>query len=278
MYRQKLCLALMDCLRMSEPDQIRLFRETGFEGFFAGWTAGADMKALKKVADAEGMLFQSIHAPFTKMDAMWEADERTDSAVEELIACLRACAEAQVSIMVAHAFIGFDKHNPTALGVKNFGKVVREAEKLGVTVAFENTEGEEYLSALMEAFADSKVVGFCWDTGHEQCYNYGKDMTALYGNRLVCTHLNDNIGVRDFGGKIFWHDDLHLLPFDGVTDWQSVAQRLDSYGFDGPLTFELTTRSKPHRHENDVYARMDVREYISHAYIRACRVAALRGR
>jgi len=276
MYKHKLCLGLIGSVRMAEDEQIRLFRKVGFEGFFANWGPGADMKALRKTADEEGMIFQSIHAPFTKMDAMWEADERTEAAIDELIACLRACAEVNVPIMVAHAFIGFEKHTPTALGVRNFGRVVREAEKLGVKVAFENTEGEEYLAALMQAFVDSKNVGFCWDTGHEQCYNYGKDMTKLYGERLLCTHLNDNIGIRSYDGKIFWHDDLHLLPFDGITDWKSVAQRLDRCGFEGPMTFELTTASKPGRHENDVYARMDPREYVTHAYIRACRAAALR--
>ena len=156
-----------------------------------------------------------------------------------------------------------------------FGRVVREAEKLGVKIALENTEGEEYLAALMDAFSGCSAVGFCWDTGHELCYNYGKDMMALYGDRLLGTHLNDNLGIRDHGGRIFWHDDLHLLPFDGIADWQDIAFRLKRSGFTGPLTFELTTCSKPDRHENDPYGRMSPVEYLTSAYMRACRVAAL---
>ena len=72
---------------------------------------------------------------------------------------------------------------------------------------------------------------------------------------------------------ITWIDDLHLLPFDGINDWQGVAARLVEC--DGPLTFELTTQSKPGRHENDKYARMTAAEYLTEAYSRACRVAAL---
>ena len=106
------------------------------------------------------------------------------------------------------------------------------------------------------------------------CYNHSKDMLALYGDRLIATHLNDNLGVRDFGGKITYIDDLHLLPFDGIADWDNNAARLDRCGFAGPLTFELSTVSKPGRRENDLYRKLSPEEYIAECYKRACRVAA----
>jgi len=279
MYRTKLCMDLgLVQFGMPNEVQIPLYRKIGFEGFCVNWTPGMDVAALRRIADKEGMIFQSIHAPFTKMADMWEQTDVTETAVAELIDCVRACAENKVPIMVTHAFIGFEKHSPTAFGLINFGKVVDEAEKLGVKIAFENTEGEEYLAALMEHFKDRAHVGFCWDTGHEMCYNYGKDMLALYGDRLFCTHLNDNLGIKDYGGKITWHDDLHLLPFDGIGDWEDIARRLNEHGFNEILTFELSCKSKPNRHENDVYDRMSVEEYLSHAYIRACRFAELKRR
>lgn len=45
-------------------------------------------------------------------------------------------------------------------------------------------------------------------------------MLDKYGDRLIATHLNDNLGVSDFDGKVTWTDDLHLLPFDGIIDWR----------------------------------------------------------
>lgn len=278
MYGTKLCLGLNEQFGIDDLQQIRLLREIGFEAFFSGWHPGADIGALRRTADAEGMVFQSIHAPFVKMADMWEPTDETQAAVDELIACLRDCADSGVPIMVAHAFIGFTSHNPTAFGLKNFERVVAEAERLGVKVALENTEGEEYLAALMAHFAGCNAVGFCWDTGHEMCYNHSQDMLALYGDRLLCTHLNDNLGIRDFGGNITFIDDLHLLPFDGIADWADVAARLNRCGFDGILTFELNTKSKPDRCENDPYGRMDIRQYFTQAYMRACRVAALKAR
>ena len=275
MFKTKLCLALSSQFKIPYDEQIRLFKKIGFDGFFSGWEPGCDLGALRKVADEENMYFQSVHAPFTKMDHMWHPSDMTETAVTELIDCLRDCAKYNVPIMVTHVFIGFDRHEPTPFGIENYTRVVREAEKLGVKIAFENTEGEEYLAALMEHFKDSPAVGFCWDTGHQMCYNHSTDMMALYGKRLIGTHINDNLGCRDFGGKIFWHDDLHLLPFDGIADWNDVAKKIKESGFDGPLTFELNTLSKPDRHENDPYERMDIADYLTQAYIRACRVAAL---
>lgn len=275
MYRTKLCLGLNKQFGIPFADQIRLMRKIGFEGIFSDWEPGCNIPELKHIADEAGMLYQSIHAPFGKMADMWKHTLNTEKAVSELIDCLHDCADNDIPLMVAHAFIGFEDHSPTQFGIDAFGRVVREAEKLGVRIAFENTEGEEYLSELMNAFKYSLSVGFCWDTGHELCYNYGRDMMDLYGDRLLGTHLNDNLGIRDHDGRIFWHDDLHLLPFDGIADWQDIARRLKHSGFNGPLTFELNTLSKPDRHENDGYARMDITDYLTAAYMRACRVAAL---
>jgi sugar phosphate isomerase/epimerase len=208
---------------------------------------------------------------------MWEKGEEGCAAVEELLNCLRDCKRFDVPIMVAHTYIGFQNvHNPAGVGLENFLKVVEEAEKLNVKIAFENTEGEIYLAALMEKFKDCRNVGFCWDTGHELCYNKGKNMTALYGDRLICTHLNDNLGISNYDGKIIWTDDLHLLPFDGINNWNSIVDCLNKCGYDDILTFELSKTSMPGRHDNDKYANMNVEEYFAEAYNRACKVAKLK--
>ena len=107
------------------------------------------------------------------------------------------------------------------------------------------------------------------------CYNYSKDMLKKYGDRLIATHINDNLGIKCFDGKIYWYDDLHLLPFDGIGDWEGVAKRIADCRYDGILTFELSKKSKPNRYDNDKYQKLSAEEYLSEAYARACRVAAL---
>ena len=276
MYKTKLCLSTSPAFAETDEEQITLFKKAGFDGFFVCWYPGIDVSSLRKKADEESMIFQSIHAPFTDMHHMWTDSEDGTKAKNELIACVRDCARANVPIAVLHAFIGFEDHTPTAQGLQNFGEVVDEATKLGVKIAFENTEGVEYLEALMEHFCGNDTVGFCWDSGHEQCYNYGVDLLEKYGDRLLCTHLNDNLGIKDFDGTITWLDDLHLLPFDGIIDWKDAANRLDRCGFGNVLTFELNINSKPDRHENDKYGNMGIETYLAEAFCRACRIATLR--
>lgn len=204
---------------------------------------------------------------------MWVEGTEGENAVNTLLLCLDDCAKNGVPIMVCHTIIGFDKHSPNEVGINNYRKIVDRAKELGVKIAFENTEGEEYLKAVMEAFSCYDNVGFCWDTGHEMCYNHSKDMMALYGDRLVGTHLNDNMGIT--GDHITWHDDAHLLPFDGIADWQGIRDRLRRHGWNGPLTFELTAANKPNRHTHDAYQGWDYEQFVTAALSHARRFAAL---
>lgn len=276
MYRARLCLGTSSQFTITTEEQIRLFKKSGFDAFFTMWDDR--LTEYKALADELGMIFQSVHAPFTNAAKMWSNGAEAEAAVEELLCCVRDCAKVGVPLLVVHPFIGGfnEKGDPSEDGVKNFRRVAEEAKKHNVKIAFENVEGEEYLNALMDALKVYENVGFCWDTGHEQCYNKGKDMLGLYGDRLMATHINDNLGVSDFDGNITWTDDLHLLPFDGMIDWEKNVKRLNMCGYDGILTFELNKMSKPDRHENDKYTNMSIEEYIAECYIRACKIAYLK--
>ena len=222
------------------------------------------------------MHFQSVHAPFLKAANMWRGGEAAEAAKEELLACLEETARAGVKIMVCHAWIGFyTGESPTESGVECYRAIVERARELGVKIAFENTEGEEFLEVLLSAFSNYENVGFCLDTGHEVCYNRGCDLLALRGDRLIATHINDNLGISDFGGKLAPTDDLHLLPFDGVVDWQDLARRMRACHYSGELTFELKLTNHKGRHDNDIYQAMPFEVYLAEAYKRACRVCAL---
>lgn len=275
MWKHKLCLNASTAVPMEQTAQVRLFHKLGFDGFFVTWNEEMNLQEFRALAEELDMIFQSVHAPFGKINHLWEPTELTEFALNQQLACIRASAEAGVDLVVCHAFIGFTKHEPTQFGIENFRVMVEEAKRLGVRIAFENTEGEEYLFALMEAFADQPHVGFCWDTGHEMCYNHSQDLLKKFGSRLLCTHLNDNLGIRDGNGTITFHDDLHLLPFDGIGNWQDIAHRLNRDGYDKELTFELKYPTTLNGCDHKIYGHMSMEEYFTHAYIRACRVAAL---
>lgn len=271
--KTKLCLWAGMGYPVMIEDQIPLIGKAGFDGFFTGWGRGCPTAEWARIGRECGLFYQSLHAPFDRVNRMWQEGDEGDDVAAELCECLDDCAANDIPIAVAHAFIGFHDHTPTAIGEERFARVGEYAKKVGVRLALENTEGEEYLAAAMKATAGNPFVGFCLDTGHEMCYNRSKDLLALYGDRVIATHLNDNEGIT--GDEITWLDDAHLLPFDGIADWENIVRRLDDHGYDGPYTFELVRTSKPDRHANDAYLDWDFDRFLKEAYARAQRVLAL---
>lgn len=274
MYRQKIGVAVKN-YGISIKEELQIIKRTGFDAISPGWCPDPEMAEIVNTAEELGLEIEYVHAPFGKAADLWSREEnRLAPALKEIFDVIDTCAKFQIPTVVAHVWIGFgysfDKDN---LYYDNFEKIVRYAGERGVKIAFENTEGIEYLIALMEHFENNNTVGFCWDSGHEMCYNHSKDILGALGDRLMVTHLNDNLGISRFDGNIYWTDDLHLLPYDGIADWDDNIRRLKKAKRVPILNFELSVGSKPGRHENDVYAQMTPTQFYTEAYKRACRIA-----
>ncbi len=260
----KLGVNLLGGTKLSPEEHITLLARVGWDGFFTGWHPELTAE-YAAAAKKYGLLYSSIHAPFMHARDMWELDgtpEAHEAALREVevqLACLADCAAHDVPVMVVHPFIGFDDHTVTEAGLRNFGVLIDEADRLGVRLAFENVEGEEYLAAIMETYGDRPSVRFCLDTGHELCYNEGRDQLALYGDRLGYTHFNDNLGV--LGDRIMWTDDLHLVMGDGVVNYRWVMERIRATGYCGILCCEMTRANKGERHDHDGYAAMELEDF-----------------
>lgn len=272
--KRKICINLNPGFKdVSFEDCLDAMKAAGFDGVFTGWTPG-DMVRRAAIIREKGLYFQSVHAPFTKAHKPWEEGAEGEAEIDSLIDCIRECSEAGVPIVVIHPIIGMDRHNPTDLGIERFGRLVKEAEKLGIMLAFENVEGIEYLEKIIAELGSSPAIGYCWDTGHEMCYNGSMDVPALFGDKLICTHLNDNLGQTD-PNVITWLDDSHLFPFDGIADWQGIASRLDRINYSGELTFELTLASKPGKNTHDIYKDLTLDSYFKFVYDKAVQFAQL---
>jgi sugar phosphate isomerase/epimerase len=275
MWKQKIGISIGNAYAIPTTEVVKMVARTGFEAISPAWKQGIDLTDVIDTARDCGLAIQSIHGPFHGAAALWSEDAAVSGpAIAELLEALEDCRKFRIPVMVMHTWIGFEYSQvPNETGLRNYGILVATAKEYGVRIAFENTEGEEFLFALMDHFQNDDTVGFCWDSGHEMCYSYGKDLLKLLGHRLIMTHLNDNLGVSRFDGKTYWTDDLHLLPYDGIGDWDTLIQRLQKSRKLEYLNFELNITSKPNRHENDVYAQMPLEQYFAEAYKRACRIA-----
>lgn len=111
---------------------------------------------------------------------------------------------------------------------KEITKNVDYAESLDVKVAFENTKIKGYLDYVIY----NANVGICFDSGHYHVH-FDDDLDfSKFKNRIFAVHLHDN----DKSG------DLHLIPFDGTLNWESVVKNLKDSNYNGPITMELCYR------------------------------------
>lgn len=261
----ELCVNTSLGLGLSTEKMIPALAAAGFDGVFTGWAPGDPIKEWAKLIRECGMKYQSVHSPFKKVDKLWEEGAAGDDAVDELIRCVHECTDAEVPIVIVHPIIGMDKHTPTETGIRRFSRLVRAGEETGVKIAFENVEGIEYLEKIIAELGDSDAVGYCWDTGHEMCYNHCADVPAMFGDKLICTHLNDNMKQTD-PAVVTWLDDSHLMAGDGLADWQGIVRRLLRCGYSGELTFELTAKGKPGRDTHRIYDGLSPEAFIALAY------------
>ena len=275
MWKQKIGISIAKKYDIPMAEVVKMLKTIGFDAISPEWENDKSLEEIVIAAKENNMVVQSLHAPFMNASKLWNMDENVSTpAKAEIIEAIEACAKYEIPILVMHTWIGFDyKFDANLLCFNVFDEIVVAAQKDGVKIAFENTEGQEFLFALMNRYNDNKKVGFCWDSGHEMCYNYSNDLLEKYGNRLIMTHLNDNLGISDFDGNIIWTDDLHLLPFDGIADWDYNVERLKKANKLEILNFELNRGSKPDRHENDIYKQMSLELYFTEAYKRACKIA-----
>lgn len=126
---------------------------------------------------------------------------------------------------------------------------VEYASKNGLVIAIENvfedhstrwpmvdgksrfTSRIEELLAVIEYFNNSSVA-CCWDFGHAKC-SFGKEKMAdalrQVGRHVVCTHVHDN----------YYDKDLHVIPFEGDTNWEENMKALKDIEYKGKFSFEF---------------------------------------
>ena len=275
MWKQKISLSLGNRYKAATEELIPAVKAAGFDGISPEWEQGAHLDAIVAAAKREGLALVSLHAPYGNAANIWSEDESLSApALDELLLSLEDAKKYGFPALVCHVWIGFgEEPAPTRAGLEKFSRLVARAAEYGTMIAFENTEGDAHLDAVLTHFKGNANAGFCFDSGHELCYNRGRDLLSLYGDRLFVTHLNDNLGISRFDGEIFWTDDLHLLPFDGIRDWDQTVCALKNSRPVEYLNFELSMVSKQGRHENDAYGRLSPEEFFALAYTRACRIA-----
>lgn len=202
------------------------------------------MKALRKASIA----VDNLHAPFKGQNTIWAEGKDGDNMLRRLCDGIDCCKKYNVELMVAHVSNGRPMPEITNAGLERFDKLMEYAKKREVTIAFENHRYLENVKFIMERYPEA---GFCLDTAHEHAFTPGIRYMPMWGERLVATHISDNDSLCD--------KDMHMLPFDGIIDFNQSAREFAKCGKNVTLMLEV----KPDNHQR--YANVSIKDYYSSA-------------
>jgi len=273
----KLGFSLQAQYSLPLPRVIGLLAEAGFSSVSPVWSPELDLQAIADSAARHGMTIQSLHAPHKGISRLWDPDAVDSIPVQaNIFRCVDACSAFHIPIMVLHCWQGLIYTFPgEPLDYRFFDRLVDYARQKGICIALENLEGEEYLEALMVRYRDAAHIGYCWDSGHDHCYPHKLDFLQSFGDRLIMTHLNDNLGLRDPSGIPSGDDDLHFLPYDGNIHWESAIAQLRNKPVQQILNFEFKTRSHSSNPKDLIYTQLPLEEFLQTAGCRARQIAML---
>ena len=202
-------------------------------GFHSTFCMVYDKERLEKIGallEEKGIECETLHAPFHHINDIWLDCEGGELMLKELKESVDRCLIVKASILVVHLSSGNTPPPITELGQARFAELVEYATKKNVKIAFENSRKSAYLAWALETFEENPMVGLCWDCGHEACCQNGREYMPFYGKQLLCTHIHDNCGKEGA--------DEHLLPFDGVVNFERFAKHINDSGFQGSLMLE----------------------------------------
>lgn len=247
-------------------EAVCLLKQVGFDAVAFNWKVNLDLNPGIEAARMLGLHITYLHAPQGDYHTLWLEDD--PAFLHIILQALEDCRRWSVPIFVMHVCRDFLNITPDlSIGRKNFRRITDTAARYGISVAFENTEKPDFLEAVMNLYNDDDPIGFCWDSGHEQCYTPNVDHLQLYGHRLMVTHLNDNVGMA-CPGMPNRTDDLHLVPGDGTADWAHQLARLKKAKQVDILNFELKRVSKQDQ-KIRLYDGLSLHEYFSKVFDRA---------
>lgn len=237
--------------------QIELMQKNGFTRAFILADAPNFEEAVSACRTA-GIRIENLHSPFRGVNALWENSENGERYFELQMKAIDACAKNGIPTLVEHLSSKLPPPLVSPIGILRIETLCKHAEENGVVLAFENQRSLGNLATVLERFPTAK---FCWDVGHEHCFTDNIDFMAIFSGRIAAVHTHDNHAVFD--------GDEHLIPFDGVIDYDLVAQKLAKANYQGALMLELATS------ESNAYQNTSPEEYYARAGAAARKIANL---
>lgn len=233
---------------ISDEMHCALMKENGFTTTFCMSDSPFVKRENINMLEKYGIRFDMLHAPFSGINNMWRKGKKGDDMLKKLMRAVDTCASGGIQKLVVH--LSSAPHTPfmTKTGFDRFDALMEHSLKKNIKILYENIRPVKNLSVMFERQPDAL---FCWDTGHEHCFSFGKKFMNLFASRLSGLHIHDN--------RCLPFCDDHRLPFDGKIDFDGVARELACSSYDGPLMLEVLA------HKTHLYSTLTPEQYYKRA-------------
>lgn len=211
-------------------EQFTLMKKYGFETTFVG-SLNPNLDEIMKACEKYGIVMENYHAPFSHINDIWLDIPEGEAMLKELTDSIDNCAKYGVPTLIVHLSSGDTPPRMNDLGFSRFDKLMAYAKEKGVTIAFENQRKLANLAYVFEQYEEAR---FCWDTGHEACFAYGRQFMPLFSDKLAALHVHDNYCIHN--------GDNHMIPFDALIDFDRVTSQIADSDFDRSLMLELIAK------------------------------------
>ena len=241
----------------ADEDVFRSLRDAGINCFEFGFNYNFYTNIIDYPVNAEkyaemaakyGVEQWSFHLPFSRfLDVSQTRKESRAVSLYTNKTLIRAAGKAGVKVAVLHPSSEpiEDEERPERmrLSKESIEILAEECDKAGLRLAVENLPrtclcrtSDEMIELLTGTGA-----GMVFDTNHslsEDNVHYAEAVTGA-GIEILSMHISDYF--RDENGVL---DERHVLPGEGINDWNALLGAVLRSGYKGPLMYEVSGKPK----------------------------------
>jgi len=221
------------------------------------------LKKERSIAENSGIEIFQVHGPWRWPPEDGSVEGRKER-MDKMCRSIRMTAVLGCKYWVVHPLMPFGIHERGTsdaletykINIEFMQKLLETAKQYDVTICLENMPMAEFSIATPQETGDfvRKInddnFKMCLDTGHVGTFDELKigDEVRKLGNLIKVLHVHDTMQNKD----------LHLFPYQGITDWSDFAKSLREVNFDG--VFSLETKP-PAQLCDSVYEQMSILYY-----------------
>ena len=208
--------------------------------------ADAFLKHERQLAENAGIKFSQVHGPWRWPAHDYEEADRAER-MEKMKKSIRFTSLLGCKNWVVHPIMPHgieEKSDPKKsketwdINIIFMTELLKTAKEYDIVICLENMPMPNFsIGSYDEILKFVKTINddnfkICLDTGHVSVYD---DMTPAeavrtLGNEIRVLHVHDNKFMQD----------LHLIPYFGIINWQDFSDALKEIHFDGVFNLETT--------------------------------------